>query len=153
METLETLQVSKTDYSSDQKEKPEVTTPVICLIPVLSVEDFLDPDLTVKALPRSLQLCSESSTHQQGEAGVTPLRDGNIQPAEIEKPVSFLSFVINDLRSLSCDVYGISFNLQFLSPNLAPGTRIHLNCVSSLKAFDLLSATNGGSYAFQTVAL
>src|SRR6266699_919323 len=140
METLDTLQIPKAKYSPRQKEGPDATTPVVCLITALAVEDFLDPELTAKAQQRSPQLGVmtlaailretgfrlkivnlddlyfaflrsrkvESMTQLQDPADVTLLMDGNIEPSEIEKPVSFLSFVIEHLKSLSCDVFGLS---------------------------------------------
>jgi radical SAM superfamily enzyme YgiQ (UPF0313 family) len=140
MEMLDTLQTPNAKDSPLQKEEPDVTTPVVCLISALAVEDFLDPELTINTQKRSPQLGVmtlaailrekgfrlkivnlddlyfaflraskvEPMTHLQDPADLTLLRDGNIERSEIEKPVSFLSFVIEHLKSLSCDVFGLS---------------------------------------------
>ena len=56
METLDTVQMPVVGYRPHQENRRGTNTSVVCLVTALTVEDFLDPELTTQSQQRSPQL-------------------------------------------------------------------------------------------------
>ena len=121
MEVLYNLEIPEANTLRRSEGSPSSgPAPVVCLITALTVEDFVDPDLTLKAQQRSPQLgvlTLAAILRQHGyESKVVNIDDLYLRLVESRKddspkigaPHVFFSFIMEHLRLLKCDIFGLS---------------------------------------------